>query len=79
MDMDLAAFTLDELAELLKVTNKGSERRPIVQEIVKRQKSGEVMQESHVTQEEQSSAMLTLGILITLFAVAGICIIVLIL
>ncbi len=77
--MDLENFTLDELAELLKVTHKGSERKPIVQEIVNRKKAGEVMQEEHVTQEEKSSAMLTMGILITLMAAAGICVIVLIL
>jgi len=77
--MNLEAFTLDELAELLKATYKGSERKPIVQEIVKRQKAGEAMKESHVTQEETSSMLLFFGIVITLAAVAGICIMVLIL
>ncbi len=77
--MDLEEMTYDQLAALLKVTQKSSQRRLIVQEIVKRNKAGEKPKESHVTPEEKSSAMLTLGILITLFAVAGICVMILIL
>ena len=77
--MDLDDMTLDELAVLLKETHDGATRKLIVQEIGKRNKAGEKLQESPVTQEEKSSAMLTMGILITLFAAAGVCVLVLIL
>ena len=77
--MDLQGLSLDELAELLKGTHDGPSRKQIVQEIGKRKKAGDVMQESHVTQGEKSSLLLGVGVLVTLVAAAGVCVLVLIL